>query len=539
LISVFRTGLPIGALRELPLGSLLGPTTGDVMGPIRGQAEVGRPRPARDSTLGRPPGSHGWVRVAAGTPAAGGCQDRTFSLRRAMAWVVVALFGVVATTFAAGTLTARRFAEQETIGSTTDVSDAVGALVVQPALHDELLSAEPAVAARAATRFDLAFRAQVPTTVLVEMRLLTTAGRVVYCTDPRMIGRVLPLDDLQRRALASTASRGRVIDLRRADHRQDLASTPVLETYRQVTTPGGHVLLFDSLIRYDLVSVRARQLWYGTAAITVASLVLLILAQAPVGWGLISSMRRSQRQRVALLDRAVTASETERRRIAGTLHDGAVQELAAAAFAVAGVADRSRLGGDLLSAQRLDTAAAALRASIGGLRSLLVDIYPPSLRMSGLEAALGDLATMIRARDVHTVFDIQPGLELPSEVEDVLFRAAQEFLRNTTRHANAHRVDLRLRYLPRGDPAPPGKRSAPPGGDPTPSGSVSSAGGVVVLEVADDGVGFDAASLISEPVEGHFGLQLLADLATDAGATLDVRSVPGFGTWWRLEAPVA
>jgi signal transduction histidine kinase len=57
--------------------------------------------------------------------------------------------------------------------------------------------------------------------------------------------------------------------------------------------------------------------------------------------------------------------------------------------------------------------------------------------------------------------------------------------------------------------------------------------GAVVLDVLDDGPGFDAA-VLDQPVEGHFGLRVLADLASDAGATLQVASAPGAGTHWRL-----
>jgi signal transduction histidine kinase len=59
----------------------------------------------------------------------------------------------------------------------------------------------------------------------------------------------------------------------------------------------------------------------------------------------------------------------------------------------------------------------------------------------------------------------------------------------------------------------------------------------VVLDVLDDGPGFDAAGLDSPP-EGHFGLRVLADRVRDAGAELFVASAPASGTRWRLEVPV-
>lgn len=84
-----------------------------------------------------------------------------------------------------------------------------------------------------------------------------------------------------------------------------------------------------------------------------------------------------------LLNRAVEAATEERRRIAGALHDGVVQELAATSFAVAGSAERATSLGQPGLADELRSASDTVRTSIGGLRSLLVDIYPPSLATRG------------------------------------------------------------------------------------------------------------------------------------------------------------
>ena len=57
-----------------------------------------------------------------------------------------------------------------------------------------------------------------------------------------------------------------------------------------------------------------------------------------------------------------------------------------------------------------------------------------------------------------------------------------------------------------------------------------------VLDVADDGPGFDPAALQNRPA-GHFGTQLMADLVHDAGARLLLATAPGRGTGWRLVVP--
>ena len=54
------------------------------------------------------------------------------------------------------------------------------------------------------------------------------------------------------------------------------------------------------------------------------------------------------------------------------------------------------------------------------------------------------------------------------------------------------------------------------------------------LDVVDDGPGFDAGELVRSPQEAHFGLRVLADLAEQGNALLQVASAPGQGTHWRL-----
>ena len=58
-----------------------------------------------------------------------------------------------------------------------------------------------------------------------------------------------------------------------------------------------------------------------------------------------------------------------------------------------------------------------------------------------------------------------------------------------------------------------------------------------MLEVVDDGSGFDPAALERESRPGHFGLVLLRDRASAAGGRLGVRSAPGEGTTVRMELP--
>jgi signal transduction histidine kinase len=149
-------------------------------------------------------------------------------------------------------------------------------------------------------------------------------------------------------------------------------------------------------------------------------------------------------------------------------------------------------------------AARTIRANIAGLRSLLVDIYPPSLRSAGLVAALTDLAGALRSRGLDPVLDLADVGEVAAEREELVFRVAQEAVRNVVKHAAASRVTIAL----------------------------SRDRDLLHLLVQDDGVGFDPGSVVGR-MDGHFGVRLITDLAAAAGADLTVASAPGYGTaWW-------
>jgi signal transduction histidine kinase len=141
-----------------------------------------------------------------------------------------------------------------------------------------------------------------------------------------------------------------------------------------------------------------------------------------------------------------------------------------------------------------------------GLRTLVVDIHPPNLRAVGLGAALSDLLSPLAARGLRTELDAADAPELDASCEALLFRIAQEALRNVAAHADAGSVQV---VLARRD-----------------------ATGVLVVE--DDGRGFSPEARRRRREEGHVGLALLEELAAQEGGSLEVRSAPGAGT--RVEA---
>ncbi|WP_315095613.1 histidine kinase [uncultured Cellulomonas sp.] len=450
----------------------------------------------------------GWIRLGGGSAvdtADGGPPVRTWRVfgqlvaAAAVVLVVVALLGLTAS---------RRIAERESVNDAARRTDLVADVVVQPALLDGIVDADPVAVAA----LDVAVHAHVLDDSIVRVKIWDESGRIVYSDEDRLVGREFPLGADEARVLQHPSTEAEVSDLEEPENEFERGQGKLLEVYRPVWTPDGTPLLFETYSRYDAVTDRSTALWRGFAGITLTSLLLLVVLMLPVLWTLIDRLRRAQQNREVLLQRAVEASDEERRRIAATLHDGVVQELAAASFALGGAAERADRSGSTELSEPLRDAAGTVRASIKGLRSLLVDIYPASLQTAGLVAALNDLVGGLAARGVAVRPDLPAdgATGLTAEQEQVVYRVAQETLRNAVAHAHAGNVLVRL----------------------------TREQGSVVLEVADDGVGFDVAQALAAPADGHFGLRLLSDVASRSGTRLEVTSAPGAGCRWRLTTEV-
>jgi two-component system, NarL family, sensor kinase len=444
-----------------------------------------------------------WTTIAA--PEPGTIADNQLSTRRVVVQLVIGIVLVLAAVTIGGALAARRLAEREAVNDAANTADVLAETVVQPALTDALITGDPA----ALRRFDRVIRKRVLSDSVVRVKLWSPRGKVLYADEPDLIGRTFVLDPPQRAVLAHPRTQAEISNLDRKENTFDRAvGSKLVEVYRPVWTPSGREVLFEIYTPYSAVSQRTSQLWRGFAGVTLTSLLLFVVLIAPLLWHLLSRIRRSQRQREILLQRAVDASAAERRRIAASLHDGPVQELAAASFVVAGATAHAESTDRHALADELRTVSSSVRTSIRALRTLLVDIYPPSLAQAGLVAALTDLAHTTRAAglEVRLEADSDAELALPDAQQRLVYRVAQETLRNTARHAAPCNAVVSLRRE----------------------------GDAVVLDVRDDGKGFDVDRILAEPEPGHFGLQLIADLASSGGASLQVASGSGRGTHWRL-----
>ena len=200
-----------------------------------------------------------------------------------------------------------------------------------------------------------------------------------------------------------------------------------------------------------------------------------------------------------LAAQVISAQDEERARVARELHDSTAQMLAAVMLQL-GVAAREN------ESPALDARIATVRDMVADaleeVRSLSHTIHPRVLDDLGLAAALEWLARQTRAQelfDVRVIADSDSSL-IPPEVGSVLYRVAQEALRNAARHAEARHVELRVRH------------------------DATSA----TLEVTDDGRGFDVRS--AEERRPGMGLFSMRERVALVNGTLTVTSAPAKGT---------
>jgi signal transduction histidine kinase len=195
----------------------------------------------------------------------------------------------------------------------------------------------------------------------------------------------------------------------------------------------------------------------------------------------------------------------ERERLAAGLHDTVAQALSSIQLLLH-AAERSAGEGPGAGQLRshIGLARDAAATALAETRSLIDELSPPALVGATIADALGRLAETTTAESGTPVSTTVTGdaFVLGTPVTTALLRAAQSSLANVVRHAGASRADLTLSYLD----------------------------GEVLLDIDDDGVGFDPATVVERAAGGSFGMVSMRRRITELGGAVDVRSAPGAGT---------
>jgi signal transduction histidine kinase len=337
---------------------------------------------------------------------------------------------------------------------------------------------------------------------VLRVKIWDERGRIVYSDETRLIGEQFDLGDEELEVLHDGGADAELSDLGKPENRFEAGHGPLLEVYTQIWSPTGVPLLFEAYFSYSDVSRRSESIQNAFGPMTIVGLLVFLGVTTPIVWVLARRLGAAAQERERLLRAAVDASESERRRIARDLHDTVVQDLAGTSFAL--TATSRELVDRPAAAARLSGLAASVRSSLRSLRSLLVEIYPADLRAEGLAAALDDLVAPAAGMGVRTSVEVADTDQVSDSAVRLVWRVAQEAVRNAVRHGRPQTLTIR----------------------------VQTHGDGLILDVVDDGVGFDPGRL---PADGHFGLRGLRDLIAEMGGRLDVLSTPGEGTTVRLE----
>lgn len=202
-----------------------------------------------------------------------------------------------------------------------------------------------------------------------------------------------------------------------------------------------------------------------------------------------------------LVAESMQADERTNRELAEHLHDGPLQTLLAARLELDEVRER-------MPDPSLDMVYAALNETAAGLRSTVTALHPQVLAQLGLTPGVRELVRQYESRGDFSVDAELEGVGKPAS-QALLYRAARELLANINKHADASLVTIRMF---RSDDR-------------------------VVLEVADDGTGFEPSIVEARVAEGHIGLASLQARFDSMGGTMRIDSTVGRGTVVTVTSP--
>ncbi len=257
--------------------------------------------------------------------------------------------------------------------------------------------------------------------------------------------------------------------------------------------------------------VRVRPSWWQTA--WFRGLALVGLAGVVLGFFemRISRLKRARARQEAFSRLVLESQEVERKRIAAELHDGLGQNLLIAVNRVGkAVTD---CGADATARERLHEVESLLHEAIHEVRVVSQNLRPTYLEKIGLTKSLE--AAVRKAADASSIefsSRIEPVDHLFRRGDDIhVFRMVQEALNNVLKHSRATAAHVR----------------------------VAPDDGAVVIEVADNGRGFNPAQVApGASLSPGLGLVGMIERVQLLGGTWFCRSEPGRGTTLTMRIPV-
>lgn len=427
-------------------------------------------------------------------------KPRTSQAVRRRLWAFVGIAVFVLATISFGTVVvARHVAQQDALKDAERTTDRLARLVVAP-LMPGVLRKDPATV----SDLNRAISTRLKDGSVAEIDVWAGDGTVLYCNEPITIGKHFATTP---QLTATTQEDKTSADISLSDETSDLPSNQwFVEVYVPMKLPGYRTLAFEAYYSADQLNEQTTALATDSILLALIPLIVLQAVQVPIAIWLTRRVGRQEAERAALLNRALSASDRERRTIAVNLHDGVVQDLAGVGYALAAISPAVPSGQRSIA----ESCATSVRTAVDALRLLMVEIYPPDLSGSGLPDAIGGLAQPLRDKGTNVTIDVGTLPTLAPESAVAVYRVARETITNVAKHAGASEVRIIL---------------APHDGD------------TVRLMVIDNGSGIPPDAF-DRRQDGHFGLHMLADHIEDLGGMFFVAPGPSAGTVVEAIVPV-
>ena len=232
-------------------------------------------------------------------------------------------------------------------------------------------------------------------------------------------------------------------------------------------------------------------------ALGLDDIALLTSISRQVGVAIHTENLRQQAQKATILE--------ERQQLTRNLHDSVIQSL----YGLVTLSEAGQIkaeNGDEEHVKRLFTRIGKTsRQAIREIRLFIHQLRPPVLEQEGLINALDLRLAAVEGRsDIQVILNIEEEIKLAAEIETAFYHIAEEALNNILKHAQAETINISLHTEDQN----------------------------VILEISDDGCGFDPQSLTNRGL----GLTNMEERIKTIHGELNIHSEPGKGTRVRVRA---
>jgi signal transduction histidine kinase len=420
--------------------------------------------------------------------------------KRPLTWFLLYLVGMLAVLIIGSLVVASFVARQEAIDTGLAQSENIAREVIGPRVTPLLHDGAPV----AIKNFDGFLLSRIRDASYVRIKIYDEQGKVLWSDKKSLIGDVQDIDELS--LLATGGSEAEVADAAE-EGEADLGVDQVIEVYVATEDPTGRPILFEGYLPAETMKRNQNSIAW---AIGMVSAIALSVFAAGAGW-LALRLRKRIEVSLAMQERlgnhALRAADVERRRLAQTLHDELIPDIAGMGYAIDSLMSQGHA--DEAIRQRLLTSLrTVVDRDLSSLRSTLVDLYPPNIAEGGLRQVLEGQARSLAQRDIRVEVDWAGSVSIEGESARLTYRVVREALRNVVQHADATVVYVQIR------------RDADQ----------------VHVVVSDNGVGTTEDPLTKQ--EGHLGLALLADTLRDLHGALSVEPNHPSGTKLLASFPI-